>query len=176
MYYFKKIGEDMKKILLGLVATLFLIGCSSDKKVDINVEPSLVVGKSLNLSLNDQFEKAHTLKANTTKVIFVFSDDMGHVANDYFATKEASYLADNNTQFVADISGAPSLIKSMFILPGLKDFKHTVLVLKEKENSAPFRAKIDTEKIVVAYVANGAITSIKTISTQDELVATIEAK
>ena len=166
----------MKNIVLGLVTALFLIGCSADKEVAVNVEPSLVVGKSLDLGLNDQFEKAHTLDANTNKVIFVFSDDMGHVANDYFATKEATYLSDNNTQFVADISGAPSLIRSMFIMPGLKEFKHTVLLLTEKEASAPFRSGIDAEKVVVAYVDNGSITQIKTLSTQDELIATIEAK
>lgn len=166
----------MKKILLGLITTLLFIGCSSDKEVQVNVEPSLVVGKSLNLTLNDQFEKAHTLDSKTKKVIFVFSDDMGHVANDYFATKEASYLSNYNTQFVADISAAPSLIKSMFILPGLKDFKHTVLLLKEKEVSAPFRAKIDVEKIIVVYVDGATISSIKTISTKEELIATIEAK
>ncbi|MDB2562732.1 hypothetical protein N9X61_03930 [Sulfurimonas sp.] len=166
----------MKNIILGLVTALLFIGCSSEKAVDANVEPSLVVGKSLSIPLNDQFEKAHTLNATTTKVLFAFSDDMGHLSNDYFATKEASYLSDNNTQYVADISGAPSLIRSMFILPGLKDFKHTVLLLTEKEASAPFRANVDTTKIVVAYVNNGTISEIKTVSTKDELIATIEAK
>lgn len=167
----------MKKIILGLIATLFLIGCSSDKAVEVNVEPKLVVGESLTkLELFDQFEKPHTLSADTKKLIFVFSDDMGHVANDYFGTKEASYLTDNNTQFVADISGAPSLIKSMFIMPGLKEFKHTILVLSEKEDSAPFRATMDTEKIVVVYVEDMKITSIKTVATKEELIATVEAK
>ena len=177
MYDSKKNGEvHMRNIVIGFIATLFLIGCSSDKAVEVNVEPSLVVGKTLNIDLNDQNEKAHTLHGNTTKVIFVFSDDMGHVANDYFATKEATYLSQNNAQFVADISGAPSLIRSMFIMPGLKDFKHTVMLLTEKELSAPFRAGIDTEKMVVVYVTDGSISEVKTITTQDELIATIEAK
>ena len=167
----------MKKIIIGLIAALLLIGCSSDKEVAANVEPSLVVGKSLaDFKLNDQFEKPHALSTKTTKLIFLFSDDMGHVANDYFATKEASYLSDNNTQFIADISGAPSLIQSMFIMPGLKDFKHTVLVLNEKALSAPFRETMDTEKIVVAYIQDMKITAIKNISTKEELIATIEAK
>ena len=166
----------MKKIILGFIAALLLIGCSSDKAVDTNVEPALVIGKSLSIALNDQFEKGHTLNPATTKVIFAFSDDMGHLSNDYFATKEASYLNDNNTQYVADISGAPSLIRSMFILPGLKDFKHTVLLLTEKEASAPFRASVDTTKIVIAYVNNGVISEIKTISTKEDLIAAIEAK
>ncbi|MDQ7044576.1 MAG: hypothetical protein Q9M32_01490 [Sulfurimonas sp.] len=167
----------MKKILLGLIATLVFIGCSSEKEVTINVEPSLVVGKSLTAAkFFDQFEKPHSLSADTTKLIFVFSDDMGHLANDYFATKEASYLNDNNTQFVADISKAPSIIRSMFIMPGLKDFKHTVLVLTEKVDSAPFRAGVDTEKILVVTLDNMNITALKTISSQEELIAIIEAK
>lgn len=166
----------MKKIVLGLITALLFIGCSSGKEAQVNVEPSLVVGKKLNLTLNDQFEKAHTLNANTQKVIFAFSDDMGHVTNDYFGTKEASYLADNNTQYVADVSGAPSMIRSMFIMPGLKEFKHTILVLTEKEASAPYRSGVDTTKITVAYVENGSITELKTISTQEELIAIIEAK
>ena len=167
----------MKKTILGFLAALVFIGCSSDKALDVNVEPALVVGKSLaDLKLNDQFDKAHTLDATTTKVLFAFSDDMGHLSNDYFATKEASYLSDNNTQYIADISGAPSLIRSMFILPGLKDFKHTVLLLTDKEISAPFRAKVDTTKLLLAYVNNGVISEIKTISTQEDLIATVEAK
>ncbi|MDF1875850.1 hypothetical protein JHD48_08895 [Sulfurimonas sp. SAG-AH-194-I05] len=167
----------MKNILLGLLVSLSIIGCSSDTKPEVNVEPALVVGKSLSsLSLNDQFEKANGIADTTKKVIFVFSDDMGHLCNDYFVTKEASYLSNNNTQFVADISAAPSLIRSMFIMPGLKDFKHPVLILSEKEVSAPYRAKMNTEKAVVVYVSNKEITSIKTISTKEELISTIEAK
>ncbi len=166
----------IQKTLLGLLITLLFIGCSSDKEINENVEPSLVVGKSLKLSLKDQFDKAHTLDTTTSKVIFAFSKDMAHIVNDYLQTKEASYLADNNTQFVADVSSAPSIIKSMFILPGLKDFKHTVLLLNESEVAAPFKAEIDVKKIVIVYVNNASITNIETISTKDELIAKIEAK
>ncbi len=162
------------KTLLGLLTTLLLIGCSSDKEIDPNIEPALVVGKSLKLSLKDQFDKAHTLDTKTTKVIFAFSKDMAHIANDYLQTKEASYLADNKTQFVADVSSAPSIIKSMFILPGLKDFKHTVLLFNEKEVAAPFKAKIDTQKIIVVYLDAQKISKIETITTKEELVKTIE--
>ena len=167
----------MKKIILGLITALLFIGCSSDKKVEENIEPALVVGKSLaDFKLNDQFEKSHTLNTATTKLIFVFSDDMGHMANDYFATKEETYLSDNKTQFVADISGAPSMIRSMFIMPGLKDFKHTILLVTEKEVAAPYRAKMDIEKMIVVSIDNMKISAIKTISTKEELIATIEAE
>lgn len=165
----------MTKIIAGLLAAFLFIGCSS-KAVDENVEPSLVVGQNLTINLKDQNEKAFTVPATTTTAIFAFSKDGAHVCNDYFVTKEATYLANNNTVFVADVSSAPSIIRSMFIMPGLKDFKHTVLVLDTKEVAAPFRSKMDTEKIVVVSIDNGKITNIKNIMTTEELTAVIEAK
>jgi hypothetical protein len=167
----------MKKIIVGLMATLLLLGCSSKDVEEQAVEPRLVVGKSLSdMALNDQFEKAQVLEANTKKVIFAFSKDMAHVCNDYFVTQSPTYLSQNNTQFVADVSAAPSLIRSMFILPGLKDFKHTVLLLDDKKVAAPYRADMNVEKIVVAYIENKSITKIVTISSEDELKEVIEAK
>ena len=167
----------MKKIVLGLLVGLLFIGCSSDKSEQKNVEPNLVVSKSLSsLSLNDQFEKAQTIQADTKKVIFAFSKDVAHTCNDFFATQSPTYLSDNNTHFVADVSSAPSLIRSMFILPGLKDFKHTVILLDDKNIAAPFKAGVDVEKIVIVYLNNKIITDIKTIASTTELKQTIENK
>ena len=167
----------MKKIIIVLTLALTFFGCSSKSEEISNVTPTLVVGKSLSsLSLNDQFEKKHTLDATTTKVIFAFSKDVAHTCNDFFDTKDAQYLANNNTQFIADVSAAPSLIRSMFIMPGLKDFKHTVLILDDEAKAAPYRSGVDVEKIVVVYLNNGTISNIKTLSSETELKATIEAK
>ena len=47
---------------------------------------------------------------------------MGHLCNDFFVTQDASYLANNKSIFVADVSSAPSIIRSMFIMPGFKRF------------------------------------------------------
>ena len=164
----------MKKIILGLIATLFIIGCSSDKVDTTNIEAKLVVGKSLeSLALNDQFDKPQALKADTKILIFAFSKDMAHICNDYFVTQAPTYLADNNAQFVADVSAAPSIIRNMFILPGLKDFKHTVLLLDDKTVAVPYRKDVDVEKIVIVYINNKSITEIKTISTEAELKETI---
>ena len=165
----------MSKIIAGFVTALLFIGCSS-KAVEQNVEPKLVVGKSLELKLNNQHEKAQNIPADTKTVIFAFSKDSAHTCNDYFETKSPTYLADNKAVFVADVSAAPSLIRSMFIMPGLKDFKHTVLILDDEAVAAPYRAKMDTEKIVVVLVDNFKITKIKTINSQKELITAVEAK
>lgn len=165
----------MKKIILGVALALLFVGCSSKSEENVAVEPLLVVGKEMsNLALNDQFEKAHTLNAETTKIVFALSKESAHICNDFFATQTPSYLSENKTQFVADVSSAPSLIRSMFIMPGLKDFKHTVLILDDKEVAAPYRSGVDVEKIIVAFIEDGKIASLKMISTEAELKETIE--
>jgi len=48
----------MKKIVLTLMMALLFMGCSKNSEAMKNVEPKLVVGKSLaSLKLNDQNEK-----------------------------------------------------------------------------------------------------------------------
>ena len=64
----------------------------------------------------------------------------------------------------------------MFILPGLKDFKHTVLLLDNKAIAAPYRKGMDTEKIVLVSISNGKILAITTLNSQKELQEAIEAK
>ena len=59
-------------------------------------------------------------------------------------------------------------------MPGLQDFKHTVLLLDDKAVAAAFRKDMDVEKIVIVYVLNKEISKIKTISTEEELRKTLE--
>jgi len=164
------------KIVIAFFLTAFMfIGCSSKETTDTKVEAKLVVDKSLaTLSLNDQHEKAHTLKTTTKKVIFAFSKDAAHTCNDFFVTKKPTYLEDNNVAFVADVSAAPSLIRSMFIMPGLQDFKHTVLILDDEIVASAYAKNQDIEKIVVVALVDGIIKNIKSISSVEELVKEIE--
>jgi len=164
-----------KNILFTLLISLLFIGCSNNDEKLQNVEPKLVVGKTIeNLNLNDQFEVAHTLSQDTNKLIFAFSKEPAHICNDFFDTKKPTYLQEHHAEFIADVSAAPSLIRSMFILPGLKDFKHTVLLLDDKEKAAPFRKDMNTEAIVVVYMTNNQITEIKTLNSNEELRKIIE--
>ena len=166
-----------KNIIIGLLLSLLFLGCSSSETNTENIEAKLVQNKSLTgLSLKNQFEKQQTLNKETKTLIFAFSKDMGHTCNDFFETKGENYLKDNKAEFIADVSGAPSLIRSMFILPGLKDFKHTVLVIDDKNIAAAYKKGLDAEKIIIVSLNDGTITSIKSIQTAQELQASIEVK
>ncbi|MEO1954264.1 MAG: hypothetical protein ABGW74_06135, partial [Campylobacterales bacterium] len=128
------------------------------------------VGKSLSdLSLKDQNDKVHPIDADTKKVVFAFSKDVGHSCNEYFASKGENYLKDNKIKFVADLSSAPSIIRSMFILPGLKDFKHTVLIITDKAVSANYKPETNSDKVVVVELDNKKITAINYLNSIEDL-------
>lgn len=156
---------------------LLLTGCS-EKTIDENIEPNLVIGASLeNFKLNDQFGTEHGINADTRKIIFAFEKDSSHSINDYLETKPASYLKDNNAIFVSDVSAAPTLIKNIFIMPGLKAFKHSVLIFEDKSIAAPYRVGVDEEAIVLVYLSDKKITAIeKVIPTKEALIKFIEQK
>ncbi len=165
----------MQKIFIGLLTLFLFIGCSSNTPTEGKIEPKLIVSHSLaDLKLNDQNGNEQGIDADTKKVIFAFSKENGHTCNDFFATKDDSYLKDNNTQFVADVSSAPSLIRSMFIMPGLKDFNHPILVIDNAIVSAAYKTEENSEKIVLVRLDNQVITEIKYLNNVEELEKEIE--
>ncbi len=165
----------MKSIIAGLILSIMFLGCNSTAGEDKNIVPKLVVGKTLDsITLNDQFGKQHTVSPDTYKIVFAFAKDSAHVCNDFFKTQKSNYLKEHHTAYIADVSAAPSLIRSIFIIPGLKKLKHTVLLFEDKNMAAPYRKGLDTNKIAVVYVVNKKIKDIKFISTSQELQKLIE--
>jgi hypothetical protein len=160
-------GTLMKRILLILVVALTFLGCDDEAIV---VDPKVVVGHSLeSLQLKDQFDQLKSIDADTKQVMFAFSKDIAHMSNDFFNTKEPTFLADHHTVFIADVSSAPSLIRSMFIIPGLKDFKHTVLLIDDKSIAANYRHANKEDQLMVVNVDNFIIKTISFLSTEEAL-------
>lgn len=135
----------------------------------------LAVGAKLKeMPLLDQFGKKESIKNTTKKIIFAFNKDSAHTCNDLFSEESPAYLSQHQAQFVVDLSSAPSLVKSIFIYPKLKEFKHQVLLLQG--SPAPYRAEVDTQQIIILHLEDATITKITTISTKDELKSAIELK
>ena len=163
----------MQKIFFALITTLLFLGCASNATTE-NAQSKLVVGQPLAFTLNDQFEKQHTLSKDTKTVIFAFAKKSAHSCNAFFNAQKPTYLQEHNAEFVADVSAAPSLIRSFFILPGLKEFKHRVLLLDKEEIAQDFRVDMKVENIVAVEIKNGIIVAIKDFTTPKELQEEIE--
>ncbi len=158
----------MKQTVLGLILALFFLGCGD--KSNVEVTKQTVVGNSLEqLTLNDQFGKPHSLNPDTKTVIFAFTKAMGHLSNDFLAKQDPGYLAEHNAVFVADVSAAPSLIRSMFIMPGLKEFKHTVLVIDDENTAASYRIDAHQDTLMILDIKDYIIENIRYVNTQEEL-------
>jgi len=167
----------MKNIIIAFMTAALFLGCGSKEESTQTVAPKLLITQSIaDLSLNDQHGKPYTIAADTKTLIFAFSKDVGHTCNDFFATKDESYLSDNHAVFIADVSSAPSLIRNMFIMPGLKDFKHTVLVIDDKSIASGYKAGQDNTKIIVVSLSEKTITAVNGVNTVQDLASKIEVQ
>ena len=145
-----------KKLLLTLVLTVSLFA-------------SMQVGQEFeNFKIKNQFDKEYRVTPEIKKVIFVFSKVNGHIVKDYLATKEADFLEKKDVLFVADVSAMPSFI-AWFVLPGLKDNKFSIIVLKDDDISKKYKNETNQDKITVVYLDNKKITDIKYFSSKEEL-------
>ena len=159
----KQIGS----IILFLLV-IFSIGCSS--KPEQSVEGKIEIGKTVKpFTLNDQFEKPHTLTPDTKMLILVFQKATGHLVKEYFNKKPIDFLEKRDTVFVADVSGMPSIIYSMFAKSDLQKHKYPIWLIFDDNESAKFKNVQNEDKIEIVYLDNLKVTDIKLITTEDEL-------
>ncbi len=159
----------MKFLLTLLSLTLFFVGCSADKAPK-DVEAKLYKKADLSdLKLPDQHGKPHGIGNDTRYLIFSFSKDVGHKCNEFLQGHEADYLPKHHALYIADISAAPSLIKSMFIMKDLKKLPFTILIIDDDTLSAEFTKGVDTSKIVVVTLKDKKIEDISELSSAKEL-------
>ena len=160
------------KILIPITLLLVVLSsCSTSSSQNIVKGPVLVEEKSLpDFTFKDQFGNSKTIDSSIEKLILAFEEEPAHAVNDYLANQSTSFLKDNKTLFIADISAAPGIIQKMFILPGLKKYKYSVLIFTDEEEAAPFREGINVERIIVVYLKDKTISSVKTLAPTTEEV------
>jgi len=128
---------------------------------------ALSVGDSTpTFAIKDQFEKAHTIAADTKTILVAADKATSEIMRDYFLTKEKGFLEANKAYYVADISGMPSLIAKFFALPKMKKYPFSILLVDEVQTKE-FTKK--EGNITVYSVTDGKISDIKYIKNADEL-------
>jgi len=178
LYYVKGL-HMIKKIILGLLTLIVIAGAAlffingkdnyDASKYEASATDGMNIGSKITFTLPDQFDKAQTLGDDTKKVIFVFSKSTGHTVKTFLKEQSKDYLASKNALFVADISPMPTVIRNTFALPELKKSDFSVLLVYDKAIAKQFKNDAETEKIAVLSLNNGAVETVKYISTADEL-------
>ncbi len=174
----------IKKTLLALSITssLILIGCGNKEvkpheKVTIEkgqITPKVEIGSKLELSLNDQFDKPHSIKADTKKVIFVFTKATGHLVKEYFNTKPTDYMEKNHIQFVADVSPMPKVILDYIAIKDLKKHKYPIMLIRDEKIAPNFKNEANSEAIMIVTLDKQKVTNVKFVSNIDDFKSEIE--
>jgi len=173
----------LKKTVLAILALGVLIfsGCSDKKVENPNIQninsltKDITVGKTFqNITLKDQFDKPVTLNDKTTKVIFVFKKASGHTARALLDSKPDDYLLNKNVAFIADISGMPSIIASMFAIPDFQKHKYPVMLIRDEKISEKYRSDKYEDYIAIISLNNFKITKITLVSTEQQLKKILE--
>lgn len=167
----------MKKVLLAVLAVLILAGgyayvsTRGDKSVKGNEDFGRVaVGETLKpFTLKDQFDRLHTLTADTKKIIFVFKKEPGHVVRSYLNRQKDDYLASRHILFVADISKMPAVIREYAAMPDLRQRSYAILTLYNQELASKFKHEKEETKIMVADLDRFHVTAIHFVETEEEL-------
>lgn len=146
-------------MLRKLILSVIFINCLSAGTLKID-------DKISNFSLTDQFDKIHTITSDISTIIVTFQKETLMMVNDYLSSKSENYLEDHHAIFINNISSTPAIITKMFTLPKLRDYKYTILLIYD-ENNTKFEKQND--KITTYSLENGFIKNIHFISSIDEL-------
>ena len=84
-------------------------------------------------TLEDQFEKQHTVSKTDTIVMVSFERDVSSVVNDFLNAQKKGFLADNNAKYISDISAMPKIITKMFALPKMRDYNYPLMLNYEDD-------------------------------------------
>jgi len=172
-----------KNFILGVMLSISLLfaGCSNklDDKEQVTISSGKVsdgieIGKELKeYTFTDQFDKKHSLSNNTKKVIFVFTKPTGHLVKSYLLQQDKNYLTKRDIDFIADVSGMPSIIFKMFALPDFKKSNYTVLLIKDKEKSATFRDEKHKDSVMIITLDKKIVKDVKFVTNEKDLIKAI---
>ena len=174
----------IKKILLGLLGLIIIGGGAlffikgkdnyDASKYSTNVSNVLNAGSTISFTLPDQFDKAHTLQADTKTLVLVFAKATGHTVKEFLKKQDSDYLAKRATLFVADISPMPTVIRNTFALPDLKKSAYSVLLIYDKNIAKQLKNEKEADKIAVVTLENGVVKATKYIDSEEELKALLK--
>ncbi|MCR8709298.1 hypothetical protein [Aliarcobacter butzleri] len=145
----------IKQLILSIifVNSLFAVNLKIEDKIS-------------NFSLIDQFDKIHTITNDIKIIIVTFEKETLSMINNFLSSKSPLFLENHQAIVINNISSTPSIITKMFTLPKLRDYKYSILLIYD-ENNTKFTKQ--TGKITTYSLENGVIKDIKFLSSTYEL-------
>ena len=173
----------IKKLLLWFFTILILAGAAfyfmnakdsyDASKYSASVE-AMQPASTMDFTLPDQFDKAHTLDASTKALVFTFSKEASHAVKAFLDTQKPDFLSEKSAYYVTDISAAPTLIRNAFILPGLKKAAYPVLLMYDPAIAAKFRDDAQKESLMIVKLDNKKIKEVLFVKEAEALTGLLK--
>jgi hypothetical protein len=93
------------------------------------------------INLKDQHEKPVAIAPDTKLIFFAAEMDGSRLMTNALATLPPTSLKDKNAVYIADISGMPGLISSVFALPKMQKEAYTVALIRDSKETASLPRK-----------------------------------
>ncbi len=95
------------------------------------------------LELRDQHEQAQTIPDGTRILLFAPDRAAGELVTEALEDQDADSLAARDIRYLADISGMPGIITSLFALPKLRERPYPILLGEEAEQTQDWPRRED---------------------------------
>ena len=128
--------------------------------------------KVLPLSLPNQYGKTVTTATDTRVILYVPDKKASNILREFLDSKGSDYVPRQKMAVISDLSNAPSFVRTLFILPGLKAYAYDMLIIEEEFSPVIFESEL--EKVSVIAVDNGIQKSVQKAASKEELETMIE--
>ncbi|ATC63442.1 hypothetical protein CMV30_05450 [Nibricoccus aquaticus] len=136
-------------------------------------EPYKVGDLFESFTTQDQHEKSYTLEPTVRTIVVSFTMGVGKDANRFFEKQPATFLADQQSIFLSNIYGMPS-VGRFFALPKMKKYPHRIL-LADSEHFLDRYPKQEDMLTVFRLAPDSKITAIEFVDPEKNLPAVFPA-
>lgn len=123
--------------------------------------------KVLPFSLPNQYGKTIQVGADTQIILYVPDKKASNIVRSLLDTKGPEYVPKRKMAVVSDLSNAPSFVRTLFILPGLKAYAYDMLIIEDEFSPVIFKSEL--EKVSVIVVDSGIQKSVQMAASKEEL-------
>jgi hypothetical protein len=153
----------MVKRAYTLFVFLSLIFCSNTLFAE-----QIHVGESLpKIKFVDQNDQTHELDNEIRILLFAHGKQTGSLVMEILKDAGPAHLQKLNAVYIADISGMPSLVTRLFVLPKMRKIDSPIYLARNSGQAAWLPKKED--KVTLVKLTNGSVTQISFLTNEESL-------
>lgn len=130
--------------------------------------PTYAVGDIFkSITLPDQHGEEITVAEDAQLILFAADKEAAELVNEFLADRKETYLDQNRSYFLSDISAMPGMITRMFALPKMRERPYPILLAHEAETLELLPRQ--PGQVSVVALENQRVSSIRYASNKQQL-------